>query len=207
MYYINLQLTEKGTKVCGSPTKTLEMPWDKYLEPTDDDLNEFIKSEFMPELVERIISVKPDFRFLKLNDYVCVVTPGKTESQTIGQVVDIQDDRYRHEIRVRVESPKGEYLNEYRFTFDGREIGGSRKNKKFIEVASPEVIENFKKLQNISQIYEKVFDLLNYTYDWEEIDTYNYHRTTLPLFLDPEELLQIYDILETAKKCYDILNA
>lgn len=41
MYYINLQLTEKGTKVCGSPTKTLEMPWDKYLEPTDDDLNEF----------------------------------------------------------------------------------------------------------------------------------------------------------------------
>ena len=207
MYYINLQLTEKGTKVCGSPTKTLEMPWDKYLEPTDDDLNEFIKSEFMSELVERIISVKPDFRFLKLNDYVCVVTPGKTGSQTIGQVVNIQDDRYSHEIRVRVESPKGEYLNEYRFTFDGREIGGSRKNKKFIEVASPEVIENFKKLQNIYQIYEKVFDLLNYTYDWEEIDTYNYRRTTLPLFLDPEELLQIYDILETAKKCYDILNA
>ena len=97
-------------------------------------------------------------------------------------------------------------LNIYRFTFEGREIGGSRKNKKFIEVASPEVIENFKKLQNIYQIYEKVFDLLNYTYDWEDIDTYSYHRTTLPVFLEPEELLQIYDILETAKKRYDILN-
>ena len=78
MYYINLQLTEKGAKVCGSPTKTLEMPWDKYFEPTDDDVNEFIESEFMSELVEHVISVKSDFRFLKLNDYVCIVAPGKT---------------------------------------------------------------------------------------------------------------------------------
>lgn len=58
LYYINLQLTEKDTKVCESPIKTLEMSWDKYLEPIDDDVNAFLKSVFMSELVERIISTK-----------------------------------------------------------------------------------------------------------------------------------------------------
>lgn len=206
MYYINLQLTEKGSKVCGSPTKTLEMPWDKHIEPSDDDVNEFIESEFMSELVECVISVKPDFRFLKLNDYVCIVTPGKTESRTLGRVTHIQDDGYGHEIRVQVESANEGYTKEYRFTFEGLEIGGSRKNKTFIEVASPEIIEHFKKIQNICQTYEKVVDLLNHTYEWEDNDCYGYRRNTPPVFLEPEELLQIFDILENAKTRYDNLN-
>ena len=206
MYYINLQLTEKGAKVCGSPTKTLEMPWDKYFEPTDDDVNEFIESEFMSELVEHVISVKSDFRFLKLNDYVCIVTPGKTESRTIGQVVHIQDDGYGHEVTVRVEAPNVSNSNDYRFTFEGLEIGGSRKNKRYLEVASPEMIEHFKKIQNICQTYVKVFELLNYTYEWEDNDDYGYRRSALPVFLEPEELLQIFDILENAKNRFDILN-
>ena len=206
MYYINLQLTEKGAKVCGSPTKTLEMPWDKYFEPTDDDVNEFIESEFMSELVEHVISVKSDFRFLKLNDYVCIVTPGKTDSRTIGQVVHIQDDGYGHEVTVRVETPNCNNSNNYSFTFEGLEIGGSRKNKRYLEVASPEMIEHFKKIQNICQTYVKVFELLNYTYEWEDNDDYGYRRSTLPVFLEPEELLQIFDILENAKNRFDILN-
>lgn len=34
------------------------MLWDKYLEPIDDDVNTFLKSVFMSELVECIISTK-----------------------------------------------------------------------------------------------------------------------------------------------------
>lgn len=208
MYYIKLQLTEKGNKVCGAPTKTLEMKWEQSYEPTETDINEYIKAEFMSELVDHIISIKQDFRFLKINDYVCIMTPENKNSKILGQVTHIQDNSYGHEIIVSIVYPENIYLKDLRFNFEGFEIRGSRKNKKYIEVAPKEFVEYITKIKHISNTYKDVHDLLNYTYDWEEDVDYDCYegRANMPIFLEPDEILEIHKILKNAKERYDILN-
>ena len=205
IYYINLQLTEKGCKVCGTSTKTLEMSWDSSCMPPEEEVNKFIEKEFITELVDHIISIKHDFRFLKINDYVSIVCPLEPEVKILGKVTHIQDDGYGHYITVHIEYPDNYgFITDFRFNFEGFEVGGSRKNKKYIEIPDPEFIRICEELKNIKDTYNKVFELLNYTYDWEEYeDTYAGQRTSLPLFLKAEELLKIYKILNDAKTRYE----
>lgn len=209
MYYINLQLTEKGTKVCGSATKSLEMQWDKTTISSDEDVNKFIETEFMSELVDHVISIKSDFRFLKPDDYVCIVQPatatGAMEKRILGKVVHVNDDGYGHYIMVKEERRIDYYPKDYRFNFEGFEIGGSRKYKKYIEIPTEEFIEHELKIKNIHDIYHNVIELLCHTYEWEDgtdTDYYGY-RENIPIFLTPDELFNIHNILVKAKARYD----
>ena len=199
--YINLQLTDKGAKVCGAPTKTLEMPWNNYGTLDYTEVNKFINDEFMPELVDHIISVKPDLRNLNIGDYVCIITPGEKETRSLGKVNNVTDNGYAKEIIVTT-CLNNNYNQTYRFNFAGYEIGGKRKDKKYIEVATPEYIEYCNKIKNTIKTYNEIYDLLNYTYEWEYADKIG-SRETPPLFLNGEDLLKILEILETAKSKYD----
>ena len=51
-------------------------------------------------------------------------------------------------------------------------------------------------------MYNEIYVLLNYTYEWEYADKMG-SRETPPLFLNGEDLLKILEILETAKSKYD----
>ena len=51
-------------------------------------------------------------------------------------------------------------------------------------------------------MYNEIYVLLNYTYEWEYADKIE-SRETPPLFLNGEDLLKILEILETAKSKYD----
>lgn len=51
-------------------------------------------------------------------------------------------------------------------------------------------------------MYNEIYDLLNYTYEWEYADKIG-SRETPPLFLNGEDLLKILEILETAKSKYN----
>lgn len=202
MYYITLQLTEKGKKICGSHTKTLEMPWELQSEPTSDDVNKFIESEFMVEFVDHIIRVNSGFNNLKIGDYVCIIDPA-TNKKVLGSIVNVIDNGYGHYVSVKQETT--EYSDYYRFNFEGFEIGGSRKNKRYLEIASTEFIDNALKIKNINNIFKDVIELLNYTYDWEDDIDYG-SRDKIPIFLDPNDLIKIHDILKDSKTSYDLLN-
>lgn len=73
MFAITLKLNEKGKKVCGVNTKTILV--DSSSKPNTEEINEAIAQEFIPELVEEIVSVDTTFEdVIQSGDIVKVCT-------------------------------------------------------------------------------------------------------------------------------------
>lgn len=63
MFAITVKLNEKGKKVCGVNTKVILV--NGNVKPNTEEINETIAQEFIPELVEEIVSVDETFEFCK----------------------------------------------------------------------------------------------------------------------------------------------
>ena len=73
MFAITVKLNEKGKKVCGVNTKVILV--NGNFKPNTEEINETIVQEFIPELVEEIVSVDETFEdVIKQDDIVKVCT-------------------------------------------------------------------------------------------------------------------------------------
>ena len=73
MFAITIKLNEKGKKICGVNTKTVLV--NSNSEPNAEEINEAIAKEFIPELVEEIVSVDKTFEdVIQSGDIVKVCT-------------------------------------------------------------------------------------------------------------------------------------
>ena len=73
MFAITIKLNEKGKKICGVNTKVILV--NSNSEPNVEEINEAIAQEFIPELVEEIVSVDKTFEdVIQSGDIVKVFT-------------------------------------------------------------------------------------------------------------------------------------
>ena len=73
MFAITIKLNEKGKKICGVNTKVILV--NSNSKPNVEEINEAIAKEFIPELVEEIVSVDKTFEdVIQSGDIVKVCT-------------------------------------------------------------------------------------------------------------------------------------
>ena len=85
MFAITLKLNEKGNKVCGVNTKTILV--DSSSKPNAEEINEAIAQEFIPELVEEIVSVGTTFEdVIQSGDIVFFIAQETVDNGQIAAV-------------------------------------------------------------------------------------------------------------------------
>ena len=184
MFAITLKLNEKGNKVCGVNTKTILV--DSSSKPNAEEINEAIAQEFIPELVEEIVSVDTTFEdVIQSGDIVKVCT---NESEFFyAKVVNVFRNKGIEVVSI------GEKERNYsiRFSLFGKEIGGSRKHKRYLEIPTAEEISYANEIIRKEESYNYIVSNLLY-------DTY----TECPDFLTVDDIIKIKEIVANAKNKY-----
>lgn len=187
MFAITIKLNEKGKKVCGVNTKVILV--NSNSEPNTKEINEAIAQEFIPELVEEIVSVDETFEdVIKQDDIVKVCT--NKSMFFYAKVLDVVKTGSYKGIEV-VKLDEKERCRTIRFNFLGKEIGGSRKNKRYLEIPTAEEISYANEILNKEESY-------NYVVSNIYSDTYG----ECPEFLTVDDILKIKEIVENAKNKY-----
>lgn len=184
MFAITLKLNEKGKKVCGVSAKTILV--DSSSKPNEKEINDAIAQEFIPELVEEIVSVDTTFEdVIQSGDIVKVCT---NESEFFyAKVVNVFRNKGIEVVSI------GEKERNYsiRFSLFGKEIGGSRKHKRYLEIPTAEEISYANEIIRKEESYNYIVSNLLY-------DTY----AECPDFLTVDDIIKIREIVENAKNKY-----
>ena len=189
MFAITIKLNEKGKKICGVNTKTILVHSNS--EPNTKEINEAIAQEFIPELVEEIISVDKTFEdVIQSGDIVKVCT--NKSVFFYAKVLNVFKSGSYKGIEVIPINGKGkERCYSIRFNLFGKEICGSRKHKRYLEIPTDEEIyyvnELIRKEENYSYIISNIYD-----------DTYG----ECPDFLTVDDITKIKEIVSNAKNKY-----
>lgn len=187
MFAITIKLNEKGKKICGVNTKTILVNGNS--EPNTKEINEAIAQEFIPELVEEIISVDKTFEdTIQSGDIVKVCT---NESVFFyAKVLNVlRSGSYKGIEVIPIDGKERCYS--IRFNLFGKEICGSRKHKRYLEIPTEE---------EISYVNELIYKEESYNYIISNIydDTYG----ECPDFLTVDDITKIKEIVSNAKTKY-----
>lgn len=187
MFAITIKLNEKGKKICGVNTKVILV--NSNSEPNTKEINEAIAQEFIPELVEEIVSVDKTFEdVIQSGDIVKVCT---NESIFFyGKILNVFRSGSYKGIEV-ISIDKKERCYSMRFNLLGKEIGGSRKHKRYLEIPTEE---------EISYVNEFLHKEENYSYIISNI--YNDTYGECPDFLTVDDITKIKEIVSNAKNKY-----
>ena len=187
MFAITIKLNEKGKKICGVNTKTILVHSNS--EPNTKEINEAIDQEFIPELVEEIVSVDKTFEdVIQSGDIVKVCT-----NETVffyAKVLNVfKSGSYKGIEVIQIDGKERCYS--IRFNLFGKEICGSRKHKRYLEISTEE---------EISYVNELIHKEENYSYMVKNIydDTYG----ECPDFLTVDDITKIKEIVSNAKNKY-----
>lgn len=187
MFAITIKLNEKGKKVCGVNTKVILV--NSNSEPNTKEINEAIAQEFIPELVEEIVSVDETFEDVIKQDGIVKVCTNKSMF-FYAKVLDVVKTGSYKGIEV-IKLDEKERCRTIRFNFLGKEIGGSRKNKHYLEIPTAEEISYANEILNKEESY-------NYIVSNIYSDTYG----ECPEFLTVDDIIKIKEIVENAKNKY-----
>ena len=187
MFAITVKLNEKGKKVCGVNTKFILVNGNS--KPNNEEINEAIAQEFIPELVEEIVSVDKTFEdVIKQDDIVKVCTNENTFFY--AKVLNVVKTGSYKGIEV-IKIDETEYYRTIRFNFLGKEIGGSRKYKRYLEIPTTEEISYANEIIHKEESYKYI---VNNIYS----DTYG----ECPDFLTVDDIIKIKEIVANAKNKY-----
>lgn len=187
MFAITVKLNEKGKKVCGVNTKVILV--NGNFKPNTEEINEAIVQEFIPELVEEIVSVDETFEdVIKQDDIVKVCT--NENVFFYAKVLHIVKTGSYKGIEV-IKIDETEYYRTIRFNFLGKEIGGSRKYKRYLEIPTAEEISYANEIIHKEESYKYI---VNNIYS----DTYG----ECPDFLTVDDIIKIKEIVANAKNKY-----
>lgn len=187
MFAITVKLNEKGKKVCGVNTKFILVNGNS--KPNKEEINEAIAQEFIPELVEEIISVDETFEdVIKQDDIVKVCT--NENVFFYAKVLNVVKTGAYKGIEV-IKIDETEYYRTIRFNFLGKEIGGSRKYKRYLEIPTTEEISYANEIIHKEESYKYI---VNNIYS----DTYG----ECPDFLTVDDIIKIKEIVANAKNKY-----
>lgn len=188
MFAITIKLNEKGKKVCGVNTKVILI--NSNSEPNTKEINEAIAQEFIPELVEEISSVDKTFEdVIQSGDIVKVCT---NESVFFyAKVLNVfRSGSYKGIEVISIDGKERCYS--IRFNLFGKEIGGSRKHKRYLEIPTEE---------EIYYVNEFLYKEENYNYIISSI--YNDTYGECPDFLTVDDINKIKEIVSNAKKYFE----
>lgn len=187
MFAITIKLNEKGKKICGVNTKVILV--NSNSKPNVEEINEAIVKEFIPELVEEIVSVDKTFEdVIQSGDIVKVCT---NESVFFyAKVLNIfKSGSYKGIEVIQIDGKERCYS--IRFNLFGKEICGSRKHKRYLEIPTEEEIsyvnEFIHKEESYNYIVSNIYD-----------DTYG----ECPDFLTVDDITKIKEIVSNAKNKY-----
>ena len=187
MFAITVKLNEKGKKVCGVNTKVILV--NGNFKPNTEEINEAIAQEFIPELVEEIVSVDETFEdVIKQDDIVKVCT--NENVFFYAKVLNVVKTGGYKGIEV-IKIDETEYYRTIRFNFLGKEIGGSRKYKRYLEIPTTEEISYANEIIHKEESYKYI---VNNIYS----DTYG----ECPDFLTVDDIIKIKEIVANAKNKY-----
>ena len=187
MFAITVKLNEKGKKVCGVNTKVILV--NSNFKPNTEEINEAITQDFIPELVEEIVSVDKTFEdVIKQDDIVKVCTNENTFFY--AKVLHVVKTGGYKGIEV-IKIDETEYYRTIRFNFLGKEIGGSRKYKRYLEIPTTEEISYANEIIHKEESYKYI---VNNIYS----DTYG----ECPDFLTVDDIIKIKEIVANAKNKY-----
>ena len=187
MFAITVKLNEKGKKVCGVNTKVILV--NGNFKPNTEEINEAIAQEFIPELVEEIVSVDETFEdVIKQDDIVKVCT--NENVFFYAKVLNVVKTGGYKGIEV-IKIDETEYYRTIRFNFLGKEIGGSRKYKRYLEIPTTEEISYANEINHKEESYKYI---VNNIYS----DTYG----ECPDFLTVDDIIKIKEIVANAKNKY-----
>lgn len=188
MFAITIKLNEKGKKICGVNTKVILVNGNS--KPNVEEINEAIAKEFIPELVEEIVSIDKTFEdIIQSGDIVKVCT---NESVFFyAKVLNVfRSCSYKGIEVISIDGKERCYS--MRFNLFGKEIGGSRKHKRYLEIPTEEEIyyanEFLQKEENYSYIISNIYN-----------DTYG----ECPDFLTVDDITKIKEIVSNAKKYFE----
>ena len=187
MFAITIKLNEKGKKVCGVNTKVILVNGNS--EPNTKEINEAIAKEFIPELVEEIVSVDKTFEdVIQSGDIVKVCT---NESVFFyAKVLNVfKSGSYKGIEVIPIDGKERCYS--IRFNLFGKEICGSRKHKRYLEIPAEEEISYVNELIHKEESYNYIVSNI---YD----DTYG----ECPDFLTVDDITKIKEIVSNAKNKY-----
>ena len=187
MFAITVKLNEKGKKVCGVNTKVILV--NGNFKPNTEEINEAIAQEFIPELVEEIVSVDETFEdVIKQDDIVKVCT--NENAFFYAKVLNVVKTGAYKGIEV-IKIDETEYYRTIRFNFLGKEIGGSRKYKRYLEIPTAEEISYANEIIHKEESYKYI---VNNIYS----DTYG----ECPDFLTVDDIIKMKEIIVNAKNKY-----
>lgn len=187
MFAITVKLNEKGKKVCGVNTKVILV--NGNFKPNTEEINEAIAQEFIPELVEEIVSVDETFEdVIKQDDIVKVCT--NENAFFYAKVLNVVKTGAYKGIEV-IKIDETEYYRTIRFNFLGKEIGGSRKYKRYLEIPTAEEISYANEIIHKEESY-------NYIVTNIYSDTYG----ECPDFLTVDDIIKMKEIVANAKNRY-----
>ena len=187
MFAITIKLNEKGKKICGVNTKTILVNGNSEL--NTKEINEAIAKEFIPELVEEIISVDKTFEdVIQSGDIVKVCT--NKSVFFYAKVLNVFKSGSYKWIEV-IPIDRKERCYSIRFNLFGKEICGTRKHKRYLEIPTAE---------EISYVNELIYKEESYNYIVSNIydDTYGEY----PDFLTVDDITKIKEIVSNAKNKY-----
>lgn len=187
MFAITVKLNEKGKKVCGVNTKVILVNGNS--KPNKEEINEAIAQEFIPELVEEIVSVDETFEdVIKQDDIVKVCT--NENVFFYAKVLHVVKTGGYKGIEV-IKIDETECYRAIRFNLLGKEIGGSRKYKRYLEIPTAEEISYANEIIHKEESY-------NYIVTNIYSDTYG----KCPDFLTVDDIIKIKEIVANAKHKY-----
>ena len=187
MLVIIIKLNEKGKKICGVNNKTILVHGNS--EPNTKEINEAIAKEFIPELVEEIVSVDKTFEdVIQSGDIVKVCT---NESVFFyAKVLNVfKSGSYKGIEVIQIDGKERCYS--IRFDLFGKEIYGSCKHKRYLEIPTAEEISYVNELIHKEESYNYIVSNI---YD----DTYG----ECPDFLTVDDITKIKEIVSNAKNKY-----
>lgn len=187
MFAITLKLNEKGKKVCGVNTKTILV--DGNSKPNEKEINEAIAQEFIPELVEEIVSIDNTFEDVIQSDDIVKVCTNESEFFYAKVLNVFRSGSYKGIEVISIGEKERNYS--IRFSLFGKEIGGSRKHKRYLEIPTEEEISYANEIIRKEESYNYIVSNLLY-------DTY----TECPDFLTVDDIIKIREIVENAKNKY-----
>ena len=189
MFAITIKLNEKGKKICGVNTKTILVHGNS--EPNTKEINEAITQEFIPELVEEIISVDKTFEDVIQSGDIVKVCTNKIVFFYAKVLNVFKSGSYKGIEVIPINGNGKERCYSIRFNLFGKEICGSRKHKRYLEIPTEEEIsyvnELIRKEENYSYIISNIYD-----------DTYG----ECPDFLTVDDITKIKEIVSNAKNKY-----
>lgn len=191
MFAITIKLNEKGKKICGVNTKTILVHGNS--EPNTKEINEAIAQEFIPELVEEIISVDKTFEDVIQSGDIVKVCTNKSVFFYAKVLNVFKSGSYKGIEVIPIDGKERCYS--IRFNLFGKEICGGRKHKRYLEIPTAEEISYVDELIHKEESYNYIVSNI---YD----DTYG----ECPDFLTIDDITKIKEIVSNAKNKYDEEN-